>query len=161
MIDIKSAEDPDVLVVARELIRAHFNAHSTAHDPAQTDAFIASLPGQYAPPRGGLWVAFVEGRGVASAALQEHDAGIAEVKRMYVEPSYRGQGIARALIRYVIEQARERGYHTLRLGTLRSMKPAQSLYESEGFRAIPPYRPDEFGDTVFYELSLEDRPIAP
>ena len=75
---------------------------------------------------------------------------------MYVDPEMRGKGIARTLARHVIDQARSIGYSTLRLGTLRSMRPAQALYESLGFKSVPPYRPIEFGDTVFYELDLRD-----
>ncbi len=39
------------------------------------------------------------------------------------------------------------------------MSPAQALYESLGFCEIAPYRSVEFGDTVFYELSLEPLPV--
>ncbi len=39
------------------------------------------------------------------------------------------------------------------------MRPAQALYESLGFREIAPYRSVEFGDTVFYELSLAPLPV--
>ncbi len=110
------------------------------------------------PLRGGLWVAFVDDEPAASAALWKHDDETGEVKRMYVTPRRRAQGIARLLVRHVVTEAKKRGYRRLRLGTLTSMRAAQSLYESEGFRSIPPYRSIEFGDTLFYELNLEDRP---
>lgn len=67
--------------------------------------------------------------------------------------------MARALTAHLIEEARARRYDTLRLGTLRTMRPAQALYESLGFRDIAPYRSVEFGDTVFYELSLAPLPV--
>lgn len=158
MIEIRTADDADALETARRLIRAHFAAHSTAHDPATSEAIVAALPVPYVPPRGGLWVAFVDGMGRGCAALREINSETAEVKRMYVDPGMRGKGIARTLALHVIDQARAIGYGTLRLGTLRSMRPAQGLYESLGFKSIPPYRPIEFGDTVFYELDLRDRP---
>ena len=56
----------------------------------------------------------------------------------------------------LVAAARERGYATLRLGTLDDMKVAQKLYESLGFRPITRYRPDELVDTRFYELSLTE-----
>ena len=154
MVEIKNADDPEALAVARRLIRAHFAAHSTAHGPEETEPIIAALPNPYVPPRGGLWVAFVDGVGSGCAALREIDAETGEVKRMYVDPEMRGKGIARTLALHVIDQARTLGYSTLRLGTLRSMRPAQSLYESLGFKPVAPYRPIEFGDTIFYELDL-------
>jgi len=138
MIEIRTSDDPEALAVAKRLVRAHFAAHSTAHDPESSEAIVAALPEPYVPPRGGL------------------DDEIGEVKRMYVDPEMRGKGIARTLALHVIEQARAIGYKTLRLGTLRSMRPAQGLYKGLGFKSIPPYRPIEFGDTVFYELNLRD-----
>src|SRR5665647_317772 len=154
MIEIRPADEPDALAIARRLIRAHFAANSTAHDPQSSEAIVAVLPEPYVPPRGGLWVAFADGVGSGCAALREIDDDTAEVKRMYVDPEMRGKGIARALATHVIEHARTIGYKRLRLGTLRTMMPAQSLYESLGFRSVPAYRPNEFGDTVFYELML-------
>lgn len=156
MIEIRTADDAEALEIARRLIRAHFAAHSTAHDPESSEAIVTALPKPYVPPRGGLWVAFVDGVGSGCAALREIDSETGEVKRMYVEPEMRGKGIARTLALHVMHQARAMGYRTLRLGTLRSMRPAQELYESLGFKSIPPYRPIEFGDTVFYEIDLRD-----
>lgn len=156
MIEIRSAADGEGLRIAQRLIRAHFAAHSTAHDAESSERIVAALPHPYVAPRGGLWVAYVDGVGAGCAALREIDEETAEVKRMYVDPEMRGQGIARALAKHVIGSAREIGYRRLRLGTLATMKPAQSLYESLGFRSVPAYRANEFGDTLFYELVLDD-----
>src|SRR5712672_3191733 len=46
------------------------------------------------------------------------------------------------------------------LDTMRRCASAQSLYESLGFRQIAPYRAVEFGDTVFYELSLDGTAVS-
>ena len=73
---------------------------------------------------------------------------------MYVRPEARGRGIARRLTEHAIAIASARGYSQLRLGTLTSAHAAQRLYTSLGFRLIAPYRPVEFGDTLFYELPL-------
>ena len=155
MIEIRSADDPEALAIAKRLIGAHFAAHSEHHDRESSEGIIDALPQPYVPPRGGLWVAFVDGLGSGCAALREIDDETGEVKRMYVDPDMRGNGIARKLANHVIDQARAIGYKRLRLGTLASMAPAQSLYESLGFNSIPAYRPDEFGHTVFYELVLD------
>jgi putative acetyltransferase len=154
MIDIVPATDHPALADARALIRAHISAHSTAHDPASTAALVAALPTPYEPPGGGLWVAYQDGVPLGCVALHALGPNVAEIKRMYVEPAHRGQGVARALLERVIEEARRRNYDTLRLGTLASMHAAQTLYTSAGFREIEPYRAVEFGDTLFYELAL-------
>jgi GNAT superfamily N-acetyltransferase len=154
-IEIVPATDLPALTDARALIRAHISAHSTAHDPASTAALVAALPAPYEPPGGGIWVALLEGAAVGCVALQASGPTVGEIKRMYVEPAHRGHGVARGLVERVIEEARRRNYDTLRLGTLATMHAAQALYKSFGFHEIAPYRAVEFGDTLFYELSLD------
>ena len=151
---IHEVSDERSLAAARALIREHFEAHSEAHDPSQIDAVIEKLPAPYVAPLGGLWVAWIEDEAVGCVALQSLSPDTGEVKRMYVRPANRGDGIARKLAHVVIDEARKRGYEKLRLGTLSTMQPAQNLYTSLGFVPIPPYRAIEFGDTIFYELDL-------
>ncbi|MEO8576863.1 MAG: GNAT family N-acetyltransferase, partial [Gemmatimonadales bacterium] len=151
---IRAVSDERSIEAVRALIREHFEAHSEAHDPEQIDEIIGKLPDPYAPPSGGLWVAWRGGDAVGCVALQSQSAEAGEVKRMYVRPAHRGEGIARQLAHLVIDEARMRGYAKLRLGTLATMQPAQNLYTSLGFLQIDPYRPIEFGHTLFYELDL-------
>ncbi|MGH9403373.1 MAG: GNAT family N-acetyltransferase [Terriglobia bacterium] len=117
---------------------------------------LASLPGGYAPPSGRLLLAAVAGRPAGCVALRRIDSQAGELKRLYVRPEFRGQGIGRALTNRVIEDAREFGYSRLRLDTLDSMAEAQSLYRSLGFRLIEPYRvnPTGVGHAICMELAL-------
>ena len=154
---IEAVSDERSLAAARQLIREHFDAHAEGHGPAEVDGVIEKLPAPYVPPDGGLWVAWQDGQAAGCVALQRLSPQMGEVKRMYVRPAQRGQGIARALGELVISEARERGYERLRLGTLKTMVPAQNLYTSLGFVPIAPYRDVEFGDTLFYELDLGSR----
>lgn len=154
MIEIQSVDTEAALADVRSLIRAHVEAHSEAHSAESVAALIASLPAPYLPPAGGLWIARHENVSVGCVALRELTPGTAEVKRMYVRPEFRNRGIARRLAEHVIAEARALGYSRLRLGTLKSMQPAQNLYTSLGFKPIEPYRDVEFGDTLFYELDL-------
>ncbi len=153
-VQIISVSSEGDLSDVRALIRAHIEAHSAAHSAESVAALIAALPSPYTPPDGGLWVARVGADTAGCVALQQLVPGVGEVKRMYVRPEFRNRGIARALAERVIEEARARGYEQIRLGTLTSMQPAQNLYTSLGFQPIAPYRPIEFGDTLFYELAL-------
>jgi ribosomal protein S18 acetylase RimI-like enzyme len=155
VIEIVSATELPALADARALIRAHITAHSTVHSAESTTALLDALPAPYEPPGGGLWVARKDDAAVGCIALHALGPTVGEIKRMYVDPAHRGNGVARALTAHLVEEARARRYDTLRLGTLRTMRPAQRLYESLGFREIAPYRSVEFGDTMFYELSLD------
>ncbi len=82
--------------------------------------------------------------------------GACEVRRLFVRPKARGQGIARALMTTLIDEARQAGYRTVRLETLEAMREAQALYQSLGFVPITAYRPPA-GDhdrTVSMQLVL-------
>jgi ribosomal protein S18 acetylase RimI-like enzyme len=88
-----------------------------------------------------------------------HDlgGGICEMKRMFVDPQFRGKGIGRALATRLIEVAREAGYTRMRLETSRMQIAAQGLYRSLGFQGIERY--DQGSEVyracdVFMELSL-------
>ena len=153
-IEVRPATEERSIEAARKLIREHFEAHSQAHTAEEISAVIDRLPDPYIPPLGGLWVAWQGDEAVGCVALQPLSEDAGEVKRMYVRPANRGQGIARVLGELIIDEARKRGYQRLRLGTLSTMLPAQNLYTSMGFVPIAPYRKIEFGDTLFYELDL-------
>lgn len=140
----------------RRLVTAHGDARASTPGVESVYADAAAMPGKYVPPRGGLWLAVSDAGGVGCVALRPLSDVAAEVKRMYVEPAWRGHGVGRALMVRVIDEARALGYHTLRLGTLHDMIAAQALYRSLGFRPIPRYRPDELIDTTFFELSLQE-----
>lgn len=76
-------------------------------------------------------------------------ADYAELKRMYVRPRFRGLGLGKRMVTHLSEYAAERGVKVLRLETGVSQLEAISLYESFGFRRIPP-----FGDYFEDPLSL-------
>jgi putative acetyltransferase len=80
---------------------------------------------------------FVDGRPVACGALQPLGDGVGELKRMYVRPAYRRQGLSRLILAALEELAMQRGYHTLRLETGRYLAPALRLYQGAGYHPIP------------------------
>lgn len=54
----------------------------------------------------------------------------------------------------LLADARQMGYHRVRLGTLADMTAAQALYRELGFVEIQKYRPEELVDTMFFECNL-------
>jgi len=131
---------------------------------------LAGLPGDYAPPRGRLLVAYayaeVAGQGTAPVpagcgALRPLEPGVGELKRMYVPPALRGRGLGRRLAERLIAEAGLAGYRRLRLDTIDTMKEALSLYRALGFREIPPYRYNPLPGAVYLEKELGEARRSP
>ena len=117
-------------------------------------AELASLPGDYAPPRGRLLLALRGGEAAGCVALRPLGGGVCEMKRLFVRPGFRGEGIGKLLAEGIVEEARTSGYRTMRLDTLPSMQAAIRLYEALGFVRCAAYYETPLPDTVFMELQL-------
>ena|SRR5438046_2130566 len=79
----------------------------------------------------------------------------AEIKRMYVRPGFRGQGLGRLMLGHLAAHIRQRGILLLRLETGIYQSDAIGLYERFGFRRVGPfgaYRDDLL--SVFYEMRI-------
>ncbi len=100
---------------------------------------VDSLPGPYAPPNGALLVAVTPGTIVACVALRQLSPTSCEMKRLYVRPAFRRQGLGRDLTHHIIAHARTLGYQTLHLDTLPEMTAAIALYRTLGFLPILRY----------------------
>jgi ribosomal protein S18 acetylase RimI-like enzyme len=155
MITITTAERAEDLEATRYLILAHAASLRQHPGSEQVRADAESLPGQYAPPRGRLYLARLDGMPAGCVALRPLDATAGEVKRMFVLSTARRIGVARALMERLLADAVRMDYRTIRLGTLPEMTAAQALYRQLGFVEIPRYRLDEMVDTVFFERRLK------
>ena len=130
----------------------------------EIDAELDGLPGDYAPPRGALFVAGEAGRLLGTIALRPleeracltgaYDAKAGEMKRLFVRPAARGRGLARQLIAAALAEARRLEYSEIRLDTLPMMGDAQSLYASLGFHDIAPYYRTPIAGTRFMSKKL-------
>jgi GNAT superfamily N-acetyltransferase len=69
------------------------------------------------------------------------DGEYGEIKRMYVRPSFRGQGFGKRILDDLADHARSRGVTVLRLETGIHQREAIRLYERTGFIRIPPFGP--------------------
>jgi len=91
-------------------------------------------------PGGQIVMAIADGERIGCCALVFVKTGLFEVAKMAVSERYRGQGIGRRLLEYTIAQARRLGAHTLELASNTKLANAVHLYESLGFRHLPPER---------------------
>jgi putative acetyltransferase len=145
------AADADLPEVKR-LLRADADSLGFPLDFQDFDRELAELPGSYAPPRGALLVARIDGVAAGCVGLRPLDDGICELKRLYVHPEHRGLGLGWLLAAAIIDEAGRRGYRKLRLDTAPGMQAAHALYARLGFRDIPAYTTNPIAGTRFMEL---------
>ena len=115
---------------------------------------LASLPGKYAPPKGGLVVILEDEYPIACGALRELEPDLVELKRIYVRPEHRAKGLGLAITLALMDRARTINYRRVRLDTLRRLTPAVKLYSSLGFVEIEPYNFNPEPDIVYMEREL-------
>ena len=142
-IQIQTFSGSSELGMVRELFAEY--ARSLAIDLCfqNFEAELACLPGDYAPPRGALLLAWAGQELVGCCALRPLDTvdypNACEMKRLYVRPALRGCGVGRRLAEAVMTAAQQAGYATLLLDTLSEMETARAMYQDLGFTEVPPY----------------------
>jgi putative acetyltransferase len=107
---------------------------------------------------GRIFFATVGNQCVGCCALKRMSSDEFEVAKMAVTPGYQGAGIGRKVLRAVIEAGRAMGARRLYLETNHTLTPAIRLYESVGFKHIPPERivPSEYARAdVYMELVFD------
>jgi len=112
------------------------------------------LPGSCAPPEGRILIALGEDGAAGCVAMRPQGKDICEMKRLYVRPGHRGQGMGRRLVNRIMEAARRAGYRAMKLDTLPAMIEARALYQALGFRPIPPYYGNPIPGMVYLERDL-------
>ena len=155
MTEIATAERPADLASVKQIFLDYAASLDFALDYQDFDAEIATFPRIYAPPAGDLVLARVAGADAGAVGLRPLESGICELKRLYVRPAYRGQGLGRALAERIIVEARAKDYRAMRLDTIgRSMQRAIAIYRALGFREIRAYAFNPMADAIFMELDL-------
>jgi ribosomal protein S18 acetylase RimI-like enzyme len=115
---------------------------------------LAGLPGDYAPPKGLLLVAYEQNTCAGCVAVRPRSADVCEMKRLYVQSRFRRRGVGRSLAVRTITFARNAGYRSMVLDTLERLEEAIGLYVSLGFRRIPPYYQNPLQDAVYLGIDL-------
>lgn len=118
------------------------------------DAEIRDLTVKYGLPDGRLYLVRIDGQAAACIALRKLDQERCELKRLYVRPAYRKQGLASMLVNRIIVDARELGYRHLLLDTLPFLQVAIRMYRNLGFYDIPCYNDSPLDHTIYLQLDL-------
>jgi len=120
---------------------------------------VADFIERFDPRRERCWIAERDGETVGCVFVIKHAQreGVAQLRMLYVEPSARGLGIGRRLVRECTEFARRTGYRSIVLWTNSVLVSARRIYEVEGYRLVKEEPHNSFGHDLvgqFWELEL-------
>ncbi len=147
-----SATDPDVVELVAALTAELAEADYT---PDQTFGYTAE---QLAASAVQLVGARVNGSLAGIAGVEPAADGTAELKRFYVRPSHRGQGVADALMQRLLAVAAGWGTHVVRLETGDKQQVALRFYARHGFTTVPCFGAYVDSDTsICLQRALDDR----
>ena len=91
------------------------------------------------PPRGIFYLLNVDGAPAGMGGLRFLRPGLAEVKRIYIRPAFRGRKLGELMLSRLLADAKAFGYRSVCLDTAVFMEAAYRLYEKQGFTEISAY----------------------
>lgn len=91
------------------------------------------------PPRGVFYLMRVDNKLAGMGGLRFLRTGVAEIKRIYIRPGFRGMKLGERMLDRLLGDAKRFGYQSIRLDTALFMKSAHRLYERNGFTDCPAY----------------------
>jgi len=158
LVSIESAADP-LMPLFRQLVRDFLKELNEDLDYQGVEHELAALPGKYSrSQRGCMYIAVDRSSPLVAAVgcigLRQLETDRGEVKRMFVQPQYRGHRVAERLLQRIVHDAITLGYSALRLDTLARLQAANRLYTRMGFHRIPPYNDCPIEGAMWFELEL-------
>lgn len=154
--------DVPVTDAAAHTLLQHYFAHRAATFPPEQGTYSTTFPtpAQFIAPQGEFVLAEDDGGtplGCGGVRRVQRDAGTLlvrfEVKHVWVEPSSRGTGLGRALLRELERRAMDMGAQELVLDTNDSLEAAGGLYRSSGYERIEPFNANP-NATAWYGKTL-------
>lgn len=101
-------------------------------------------------------IAFINDIPVACSGLKKYSETDVEIKRVWVQPEYRGHHIATDMMRIIEERAKQQGFKCAILQTREIMTDAVKLYEKLGYYRIDNYPPyDELDGAICFAKDLQ------
>ncbi len=152
--EIREAAGAGDMVIAADLFREYQTWLDVDLCFQDFEAELANVAEMYAPPRGVIFIASVNGEDTGVGALRPVSDTCCEMKRVFVRESARGLGIGKTVIDLLIARGESSGYASMVLDTLPKLEAAQAIYKSLGFREIPAYYNNPLPGVVYFEKTL-------
>lgn len=121
-----------------ELLREHLRdmaLHSPPESVHALDVEALRKPGIT------FWTVWESGELLGCGALKELDSRHAEIKSMRTSSSHLRKGVAKNLLKHILEEGKRRGYTrvSLETGSMEAFEPARRLYADFGFTYCEPF----------------------
>jgi putative acetyltransferase len=135
---LRPATNADCRPVA-DLVCTVLGEYGLKPDPQCTDADLKDIEQSYLR-RGGVFFVLEEQDGsiIGSYGLYPMQAGVCELRKMYLHRNHRGRGYGRHMLEDALAKARQLGFTRITLETASVLKEAIRLYESYGFKPFEP-----------------------
>jgi len=164
LVSLELREEPYDGPAAQQLIaevQAEYVVRYGSPDATPVDA------SEFLPPDGRFVIGYIDTEPAAMGGLRRFDDEAVEVKRMYVRPGFRGQGLSRLVLAHLETLATEMGARRVVLETGSRQPEAMRLYETSGYERVDPFghyrcAPESahFGKTVHSDVpSIPTRAI--
>ncbi len=140
MVEVVIAPEPADSADAAECLRRYMAELDERFDIGfDPEAALPLEPEAITPPNGVLLLARRDGEPVGCGGVKFLADGVAEIKRMWVDPSARGLGVGRRLLAELEDRARAAGCHRSVLDTNGTLVEAIAMYRSVGYEPIEAY----------------------
>jgi DNA-binding MarR family transcriptional regulator/predicted GNAT family N-acyltransferase len=142
--------------LARSAI-SHYFAELDARFPGgfDGDAYFDEDAISMRPPRGHFIILRSDTRTLGCGGVINLEPGVGEVKRMWIDPSMRGAGLGRRLLRHLEDRLTAMGSKVIRLDTNSVLAEALALYESAGYREIDRYNDNPYARHWFEKSTAQ------
>ncbi|MBM7498796.1 GNAT family N-acetyltransferase [Oerskovia paurometabola] len=147
---VRAPESQAILFRYYTEVSDRFFGHATPQEDL-VSGFAAQDSSGLAAPGGSFHLAWADGRegpvavGCAGVVLaRDASAPTAELKRVFVDPAFRGRGIATALLDAAESAARDLGAEVVRLDTRHDLVEALALYAGRGYVDVPAFNDDRY-----------------
>jgi GNAT superfamily N-acetyltransferase len=101
------------------------------------------------PPAGVFVVATSDGEPVACGGLHQIAPQMAEIKRMWVHPDWRGAGLGARMLTHLEDRARELGHCRVNLDTNGTLVEAIAMYQRAGYEPVERYNDNPYAEAFF------------
>jgi ribosomal protein S18 acetylase RimI-like enzyme len=153
-ITYRKASTPADFEKGKQLFLQYIQSLNFALTFQDVDRELAEIAIEYNAPTGALLLAFENDKAIACAGVRKIDDTKAELKRMFVDPNYRGLQLGQQILEQSLVEAKLLGYTFIRLDTVPNMLSAIKLYKAAGFYDIEAYRFNPIPGAIYMEKEL-------